>query len=74
MNDNQWHLDKRVNVAFALGVLTQTAVIIWWAAGINATVDRHERDIENLSDTHERLARIEAILERLEDRLDDADR
>lgn len=69
MNENQWHLDKRVPIALIATIFVQTAGIIWWAAGITAQVNANARAIEEQSDTRERLVRIETILERLERRL-----
>lgn len=70
MAENQWHLDKRVPLAMIIAIASQSALIVWWAAGVQAQIDSHDRAIEALSDTDERLARIEVILERLERRLD----
>ena len=69
MTENQWHLDKRVPIAMILTIFIQTAGIIWWAAGIQAQVSANTREIQEQSDTKERLVRIETILERLERRL-----
>ncbi len=48
-----WHLDKRVNIAIILALMTQTAGAVWWASTMSATVSqlreadlRHEQTME----------------------------
>lgn len=71
MNENQWHLDKRVPIALIVTLVLQSAAIVWWASGVEARVNANTRELEEQSDTRERLVRIETILERLERRLDE---
>lgn len=67
---SEWHLDKRVPLALILTIVVQTAMLGVWVGTIQARVSANERAIEASADTAERLARIEAILERVERRLD----
>lgn len=68
--ENHWHLDKRVPIALIVTILMQTAGMGIWVGSIQARVEANERAIMDNADTAERLARIEAILERVERRLD----
>lgn len=65
-----WHLDKRVPIALIVTIVMQTAAMGIWVGSIQARVEANERAIMDSSDTAERLARIEAILERVERQLD----
>lgn len=67
---SEWHLDKRVPLALILTIVVQTAMLGVWVGSLQARVSANERAIEASADTAERLARIEAILERVERRLD----
>lgn len=69
-SENHWHLDKRVPIALIVTILMQTAGMGIWVGSIQARVEANERAIMDNADTAERLARIEAILERVERRLD----
>lgn len=55
-----WHLDKRVPIAIIGAIIGQGAMIIWWAAGVDA----------RLSTAAHRLD----VIERIADRGDAADR
>lgn len=70
--DNQWHLDKRVPIAFILTMMLQTAAIVWWASGLDAQQaalfnrvekleTRNDKITDQLRDIEGRLARVEAI-------------
>ena len=72
--DNHWHLDKRVPIALILTVAIQTAMMGVWVGSIQARVETNERAIAAGADTAERLARIEAILERVERRIEQQER
>lgn len=72
--ENHWHLDKRVPIALILTVIVQTAMMGVWVGSIQARVDTNERAIAAGADTAERLARIEAILERVERRIEQQER
>jgi hypothetical protein len=67
---SEWHLDKRVPVALIATLILQTVSFGVWVGTIQTRVDANERALEASADTGERLARIEAILERVERRLD----
>lgn len=38
-----WHLDKRVPIAIILAIFVQTAGVVWWAARLEARVERMEQ-------------------------------
>ena len=66
----EWHLDKRVPIALILAIVVQTVGLGVWVGSIQQRVANNERAIVAAADQGERLARIEAILERVEARLD----
>ena len=70
----QWHLDKRIPIALILTLLIYGGIALWWASGIEQRVTVMEREqIKTgaaLQAVPERLARLEAILERIEQRLE----
>ena len=55
-----WHLDKRVPIAIIGAIIGQGAMIIWWAAGVDARLSTAAHRIE--------------VIERIADRGDAADR
>lgn len=74
VNQEKWHLDKRVPIALLLGLLLQGMGAIWWAAQFEARFESSVRRIERLeaqritddAQTHllaQRLARMEALSE-----------
>ena len=56
LQDNHWHLDKRVPIALIAGLLLQAAGFGWWAAAIDARVTSNARDITRVE------RQIEAII------------
>lgn len=68
-----WHLDKKVPLALILAILGQTLMGVWWAAGMAARVEQHEREIRSLAqaDAHMQgeARRIAEVLSRLDERL-----
>lgn len=43
--DGNWHLDKRIPIAFLTGLLMQTMVFTWWQAQQAAEVNRLRADV-----------------------------
>ena len=77
MEDNQWHLDKRVPIALILTILMQTGAMIAWGASLNQRVAHLEKEIAERSDYAERITRQETLMEgllkafnRVEDKVD----
>lgn len=66
---SHWHLDKRVPIALIITIVLQFAILGMWVGTIQARVDRNERDLYAASENGERLARIEALLETIQARL-----
>lgn len=68
-----WHLDKKVPLALILTIAMQTLAAVWWAAGMAARVEQHERELRTLSqsDVHMQgeARRIAELLSRLDERL-----
>lgn len=64
-----WHIDKRIPVALLIALLLQAAGIIWWAAGINARVAVLESSLLTSRENGERLVRIEATVDGINQRL-----
>lgn len=56
MSDEPWHLSKSVPLSIILAVIAQTVTLVWFIAGLDASVTQNTRD----------LARHEARLEVLE--------
>ena len=56
MSDQHWHLSKSVPLSIIFAVIAQTITLVWFIAGLDATVGQHGRD----------LARQEARIEVLE--------
>lgn len=55
MADEPWHLNKSVPLSIILGVIAQTVTLVWFIAGLNASIDQNSRDLVR----HE--TRIEAL-------------
>ena len=75
MTTSEWHLDKRVPVSLILGLLLQTATIIWWGARIDARVSAIESNRFTRSEglvAESRIDNNEKQIDRLEDRTLDA--
>lgn len=49
MNDNAWHLDKRVPISLIFALLLQTAGMVWWAASLSSRVEVNAREISRTS-------------------------
>ena len=55
MSNETWHLSKSVPLSIILGVIAQTVTLVWFIAGLNASIDQNSRDLVR----HE--TRIEAL-------------
>lgn len=64
-----WHISKDVPLALILAILFQTAIAIWWAAGINARVVALEEKMIAVMPQHERLVRLETRFENVLEKL-----
>ena len=63
-NDGGWHLDKRVPIALIIALCVQSGGGIWWAAGINMQVIRHDRDlmrVEEVANSNRRAANSQEV-------------
>ena len=82
MNDEaneQWHLDKRVPVAIILALLGQTVGFVWFQSKLDSRVGQLEARAviaesygERLTRLEERLQSTNAILERIDKKIDKA--
>jgi hypothetical protein len=69
MDDEPWHLDKRIPIALIVTILLQTAAAVWWAADVSGTIrnldaadKRHEVLMEQLrTDAVGREARLRLV-------------
>lgn len=79
--DNHWSFDKRIPVAVILSVLVgmmgNTAGVVWWAATSSSRLDRLEEFMTEMRSSDARIARLEQIttmqtttLNRIEGKLD----
>ena len=55
MSNEPWHLSKSVPLSIIFAVIAQTVTLVWFIAGLNASIDSNSRDIVR----HE--TRIEAL-------------
>jgi NhaP-type Na+/H+ or K+/H+ antiporter len=45
MSNEPWHLSKSVPLSIIFAVVAQTITIVWFIAGLNASIERNSRDI-----------------------------
>jgi cell division protein FtsB len=45
MSNEPWHLSKSVPLSIILAVVAQTVTLVWFIAGLTASIDRNTRDI-----------------------------
>jgi len=45
MNNEPWHLSKSVPLSIIFAVVIQTVTLVWFIAGLNASIDNNARDI-----------------------------
>lgn len=55
MNNEPWHLSKSVPLSIIFAVIAQTVTLVWFIAGLNASIDSNAKDLVR----HE--TRIEAL-------------
>lgn len=77
-DQSNWHLDRRVPIAFIVAIVLQTGGMVWWAARLSSDVEhaaearteiaRRVTKIESeRDDLRERMVRVEVQLEALTD-------
>lgn len=55
MSNEPWHLSKSVPLSIIFAVIAQTVTLVWFIAGLDASIDQNSRDLVR----HE--TRIEAL-------------
>ena len=45
MSNESWHLSKSVPLSIIFAVVIQTVTLVWFIAGLTASIDRNARDI-----------------------------
>lgn len=45
MPNEQWHLSKSVPLSIILAVIVQTVTLVWFIAGLNASILQNTRDL-----------------------------
>ena len=45
MQDEPWHLSKSVPLSIIFAVVVQTVTLVWFIAGLNASIDQNSRDL-----------------------------
>lgn len=45
MANEPWHLSKSVPLSIILAVVAQTVTLVWFIAGLNASIDQNARDL-----------------------------
>ena len=71
IDDNKWHLDKKVPLALMFTIACQTSAIVWWAAGINARVEQLEKQLQLAAPHAERIIRLEEKVTTIRDGIED---
>lgn len=64
-----WRIDKRIPVALIVALLIQAAAAVWWAASADARLSVLEQKVVTSAEDRERLARIEATVTGIDQRL-----
>jgi hypothetical protein len=68
-DSGNWHLDKRVNVSIILTLVAQLVIFAFMYGKLESRVAGLEEKAEVIRLVPERMARLEAILERIERQL-----
>ena len=74
LQEQQWHLDKRVPLALILTIAIQTAGLVWWASSLSERVNSLERTREATAPQADRLTRVEVKLEGVQSGIDEIKR
>lgn len=45
MSNEPWHLSKSVPLSIIFAVVAQTITLVWFIAGLNASIEQNTRDI-----------------------------
>jgi cell division protein FtsB len=45
MSNEPWHLSKSVPLSIIFAVVAQTVTLVWFIAGLNASIENNARDI-----------------------------
>lgn len=68
-DDEPWHLDKKVPIAFIVTIAIQTAGFFYWIGTTTSRIDVLERAMLASAPQSERIVRIETKVEALKDSL-----
>ncbi|CAB4171512.1 hypothetical protein UFOVP1349_36 [uncultured Caudovirales phage] len=71
LQDQQWHLDKKVPLALIVTLVLQSGTFIWWAAKADNRLDNLERISAISSPQIERIVKIETKMDSIVDNLND---
>lgn len=63
MEDNKWHLDKKVPLALIFAIVVQTFVVVSWLSTLGERVNNLERARDASAPQADRLTRVEVKLE-----------
>lgn len=66
-DQTHWKFIKDIPIALILAISLQTAAIVWWASGINERVSVLEKRADYFSPQSDRLTKVEAKLESVQD-------
>lgn len=64
-----WHLDKKVPLALIVTIITQTALAVWFIAGLSQRVTQLEVALSASTDQPARIVRVETQMEGVRDTL-----
>jgi hypothetical protein len=67
LGDRNWRIDKHIPLASLLAVGVQTAVVLWWAAGVTFRIDQLEKQAMMAAPQAERLIKLETKFDALID-------
>ena len=57
-----WQFDTKIPLGVILALLVQTTGVVWWASGLNATVNEHSAKLERIAVTERERQRDERQL------------
>ena len=73
MAKDDWHLDKKVPIAFLLTLIIHTGAAIWFASSLNSRVATLEISRQNSIAAYDRLIRLETNFDNMKDAINRID-
>lgn len=67
MDEEHWHIDRRIPVAVLLTLSLNLGAFVWWAASSNERLNSVETFMRNQTSNSERLVRLETEIKHVRD-------